>query len=107
MSLAITPVYPRWRGEHRSMSAIRVRNDGLSPLAWGTPHMTGQTTDGGRFIAAGVGNTVTTAAALTAAPVYPRWRGEHIQHLGNIMVNIGLSPLAWGTRQQSLLRQRR
>ncbi|ESC83566.1 hypothetical protein SEEM038_21368, partial [Salmonella enterica subsp. enterica serovar Senftenberg str. NC_MB012510-0038] len=30
-------------------------------------------------------------------PVYPRWRGEHIDSTGNGLIEIGLSPLARGT----------
>ncbi len=31
-------------------------------------------------------------------PVYPRWRGEHIQRLSRFFAQVGLSPLARGTR---------
>ena len=35
-SINPTTVYPRWRGEHSSTPARRVRVSGLSPLARGT-----------------------------------------------------------------------
>ncbi len=51
-----------------------------------------------RFIPAGAGNTTFYSGSATAAPVYPRWRGEHrVKRLAVALVG-GLSPLARGTR---------
>ena len=50
-----------------------------------------------RFIPAGAGNTRLSVTSNSSLPVYPRWRGEHIQRkLRNLRRN-GLSPLAQGT----------
>ena len=51
------PVYPRWRGEHERVGYRPELEDGLSPLARGTPGK--RHTEGlrDRFIPAGAGNT--------------------------------------------------
>ncbi len=36
--IAGAPVYPRWRGEHDRLRHLAVADQGLSPLARGTPH---------------------------------------------------------------------
>ncbi|AJQ75342.1 hypothetical protein AW67_34350 [Salmonella enterica subsp. enterica serovar Montevideo str. USDA-ARS-USMARC-1903] len=55
-----------------------------------------------RFIPAGAGNTVSTIFDMRAAPVYPRWRGEHQRIVGNFKHGTGLSPLARGTPPDNL-----
>ena len=50
-----------------------------------------------RFIPASAGNTYYWKGRLPAAPVYPRWRGEHwVFDMGDGYKS-GLSPLARGT----------
>ncbi|ACB19164.1 hypothetical protein EcSMS35_2880 [Escherichia coli SMS-3-5] len=57
-----------------------------------------------RFIPAGAGNTRLSVTSNSSLPVYPRWRGEHIQRkLRNLRRN-GLSPLARGTLLRTLVR---
>ena len=50
-----------------------------------------------RFIPAGAGNTDLPAPLRGGKPVYPRWRGEHIQNYSLRKYIVGLSPLARGT----------
>ncbi len=52
-----SPVYPRWRGEHKIHVIGINRRAGLSPLAWGT--------------------RLYYNFRDEVEPVYPRWRGEH------------------------------
>ncbi|SQY37707.1 Domain of uncharacterised function (DUF2825) [Escherichia coli] len=74
------PVYPRWRGEHKSGSVAYKIYPGLSPLARGT-HTDGDVSaEGDRFIPAGAGNTQSAFVQEFRASVYPRWRGEHSKH---------------------------
>ncbi len=75
--LPATPVYPRWRGEHKIHIDKHRVCIGLSPLArgtqiWGAPLMKSK-----RFIPAGAGNTRQLVKLRQLLPVYPRWRGEH------------------------------
>ncbi len=72
-----TPVYPRWRGEHREVKAKHARMPGLSPLARGTLQHIRWFLARVRFIPAGAGNTRALADTQQAQTVYPRWRGEH------------------------------
>ena len=50
-----------------------------------------------RFIPAGAGNTFTHRSGSGVFAVYPRWRGEHLNHGSPILPACGLSPLARGT----------
>ncbi|ESE77243.1 hypothetical protein SEPB62_05990 [Salmonella enterica subsp. enterica serovar Paratyphi B str. SARA62] len=50
-----------------------------------------------RFIPAGAGNTTQIMSKVIFHPVYPRWRGEHINPLFRYSSVVGLSPLARGT----------
>ena len=72
--------------------------DGLSPLARGTHSPLPRQRRRPRFIPAGAGNTPRLPTVQYAAAVYPRWRGEHSLIRPMHVVNIGLSPLARGTR---------
>ena len=56
------------------------RQCGLSPLARGTLILVAGVTGGIRFIPAGAGNSVNTAAGAAGIAVYPRWRGELCKH---------------------------
>ena len=55
--LPATPVYPRWRGEHKIHIDKHRVCIGLSPLARGTLYYNRWTRYGARFIPAGAGNT--------------------------------------------------
>ena len=78
------PVYPRWRGEHFSWSAVSSAAAGLSPLARGTLSGTAIDDVCARFIPAGAGNTRPFSSSVSRVAVYPRWRGEHLQHIPRI-----------------------
>ena len=99
----LNPVYPRWRGEHKSSSPESPAALGLSPLARGTLLEHRQFTDAirfipvQRFIPAGAGNTLFVIAVVALTPVYPRWRGEHVSAQDHQIPAGGLSPLARGT----------
>ena len=102
-ALRYSPVYPRWRGEHRINDTSDVPNCGLSPLARGTPHKRYLGRPELRFIPAGAGNTIPSAHAPAPPPVYPRWRGEHLTSRARTGSPPGLSPLARGTPYQPQL----
>ena len=53
----VTPVYPRWRGEHRNQTQRANGVAGLSPLARGTLALFLSGESRHRFIPAGAGNT--------------------------------------------------
>ena len=72
-----TSVYPRWRGEHATITPQNVMSGGLSPLARGTPGDKTNDVSKARFIPAGAGNTAWREHHPRAMAVYPRWRGEH------------------------------
>ncbi len=91
-------VYPRWRGEHESISDTTGNSDGLSPLARGTLQERIRQRRQGRFIPAGAGNTNIHPSCIPPIAVYPRWRGEHGTRFKSIIFFTGLSPLARGTR---------
>ncbi len=92
-------VYPRWRGEHVIFIAALSCPIGLSPLARGTPSTCPLTTNNGRFIPAGAGNTFVRRSEKYDHSVYPRWRGEHHRWIYRDKFLNGLSPLARGTRR--------
>ncbi len=73
-------VYPRWRGELQPGGTVNRCVSGLSPLARGTRLKTAQVKIVQRFIPAGAGNSVNTAAGAAGIAVYPRWRGELCKH---------------------------
>ncbi len=98
----LSAVYPRWRGEHRERLRSQCVLYGLSPLARGTPGANCSHPRNRRFIPAGAGNTRASHRRQRAPPVYPRWRGEHGSMVADNRSTFGLSPLARGTRCQSL-----
>ena len=57
----------------------------------------GKSAASARFIPAGAGNTDVLLKSSRPAPVYPRWRGEHMPREPGATGEIGLSPLARGT----------
>ncbi|ESH03461.1 hypothetical protein SEEGA711_26035, partial [Salmonella enterica subsp. enterica serovar Gaminara str. ATCC BAA-711] len=94
----ISPVYPRWRGEHIKVGDDIVTWCGLSPLARGTRWNRAKLCLFPRFIPAGAGNTGTDNSTNKKNAVYPRWRGEHSTKPKCENPVYGLSPLARGTR---------
>ena len=96
--LARNTVYPRWRGEHKIHIDKHRVCIGLSPLARGTLYYNRWTRYGARFIPAGAGNTNMGSAVNEIKTVYPRWRGEHPFIFVSSWRDLGLSPLARGTR---------
>ena len=54
---------------------------GLSPLARGTHEMVASHFTPNRFIPAGAGNTHRAIGKNLTCVVYPRWRGEHTNHI--------------------------
>ncbi len=96
------PVYPRWRGEHQFVKLFPDRETGLSPLARGTLMTRSRRVTFLRFIPAGAGNTISKDFRVSTESVYPRWRGEHVFHQFRGCLPAGLSPLARGTRSDSL-----
>ena len=75
---------------------------GLSPLARGTQKPSNCWLYAKRFIPAGAGNTRWNGVNGMFNPVYPRWRGEHIFSVPQILFRSGLSPLARGTHVSHL-----
>ncbi|CAD6053191.1 Domain of uncharacterised function (DUF2825) [Escherichia coli] len=71
---------------------------GLSPLARGTRCSVNIDGDVTRFIPAGAGNTFLRLFMRIKNSVYPRWRGEHPFIFVSSWRDLGLSPLARGTR---------
>ena len=93
-------VYPRWRGELCRFSSGTEHSPGLSPLARGTRAKVVLRRLHHRFIPAGAGNSHHRTLPDCIQPVYPRWRGELTRPARQIAADIGLSPLARGTRHQ-------
>ncbi len=91
-------VYPRWRGEHTTLSDSLDKYRGLSPLARGTLAQVLKCDVEWRFIPAGAGNTASRSKYSPSASVYPRWRGEHQKRGFQRAKTGGLSPLARGTQ---------
>ena len=77
--------------------SVNAANTGLSPLARGTHILQNTRLISTRFIPAGAGNTRRLISAARDSPVYPRWRGEHIDPEQQYAQTDGLSPLARGT----------
>ena len=98
-SIVSTPVYPRWRGEHRIRGYGQGTGCGLSPLARGTLSERMPERGDYRFIPAGAGNTKCISLQLFRKTVYPRWRGEHALIMSWSISAGGLSPLARGTQK--------
>ncbi|SRY07120.1 Domain of uncharacterised function (DUF2825) [Escherichia coli] len=79
--------------------SVNAANTGLSPLARGTHILQNTRLISTRFIPAGAWNTRRLISAARDSPVYPRWRGEHVIRRAAAHVDLGLSPLARGTRR--------
>ena len=78
------------------------RRTGSSPLARGTPQESELYPDTGWFIPACAGNSISGILLLTTKSVHPRLRGELRFHLLGARFLIGSSPLARGTRLNTL-----
>ncbi len=91
-------VYPRSRGEHKPPFHFPPSKIGLSPLARGTRALRLASIPGRRFIPARAGNTRCPSTIHTPPSVYPRSRGEHNHEAAINGGEVGLSPLARGTR---------
>ena len=98
-TLSIMSVYPRWRGELAGILPTDPAPPGLSPLARGTPFTYRVTSISARFIPAGAGNSSSMRISSARATVYPRWRGELRGNRRCADRDVGLSPLARGTRR--------
>ncbi len=85
-------------GEPQKIEPRSVFSPGLSPLARGTLTDINLSVGIRRFIPAGAGNTIGDMCIIQMGPVYPRWRGEHINNAGLSVITRGLSPLARGTQ---------
>ena len=75
---------------------------GLSPLARGTLNERRTGYNARRFIPAGAGNSTANQLPEPTSPVYPRWRGELHCNPSARAISRGLSPLARGTRDDSI-----
>ena len=98
----LSPVYPRWRGEHSEYLADLFTDRGLSPLARGTRGNSFLDAALLRFIPAGAGNTLPSLVDEKSITVYPRWRGEHTHGKEVPSGGTGLSPLARGTPKNKI-----
>ncbi len=91
-------LYVGWVSEAHPPRQAILLNNGLSPLAPGTPETLLCRVLYVRFIPARAGNTASKILELRVTAVYPRSRGEHRQEEGVKNKPYGLSPLARGTR---------
>ena len=109
ISSATSPraVHPRSRGEHLTAIPRGRPPVGSSPLARGTPAHHVDDGGAGRFIPARAGNTGWRVGRLPCRPVHPRSRGEHLTRTPPVVLPLGSSPLARGTRLQASARHRR
>ncbi len=98
---SVSPVHPRWRGEHSRRRRWRSSKYGSSPLARGTQLIPDISHTGPRFIPAGAGNTAIYPSRRTPCSVHPRWRGEHAAPANSPPCAGGSSPLARGTPQRA------
>ena len=90
-------VHPRRRGEHVMQSLPDGCIHGSSPQARGTHIVVAIQWGMERFIPAGAGNTRALPSCISAGPVHPRRRGEHINNGLKIIFDDGSSPQARGT----------
>ena len=101
-SSLFTSVHPRLRGELlRNLSCIQILA-GSSPLARGTQSPGFFCSPQNRFIPACAGNSIELNKPIICSPVHPRLRGELRFHLLGARFLIGSSPLARGTRLNTL-----
>ena len=106
MSVIITAVHPRIRGERTNRSAPARINRGSSPHTRGT--LTGPRPEPPlpRFIPAYAGNACAGHQSVRDLTVHPRIRGERIVSAKDEMMTIGSSPHTRGTLSTRSARQR-
>ena len=92
---------PAGAGNMQKSGLIRSLRGGLSPLARGTFSAGKVSLYSPRFIPAGAGNILIHQRIASHAPVYPRWRGEHVRRRAIPRQRFGLSPLARGTSEDT------
>ena len=98
-----TPVHPHARGEHLDVQGGHLAEFGSSPRPWGTPGWRCRHRARSRFIPTPVGNTGAICCSVSAAPVHPHARGEHVIGLMVVTQTRGSSPRPWGTLVQDLI----
>ena len=94
-----SPVQPRGRGEHSSLSWWQSIKSGSAPRARGTRDPTGCRRGCVRFSPAGAGNTAGAIGYRKGRPVQPRGRGEHGLIALARSLPVGSAPRARGTRR--------
>ena len=94
-----SPVHPRPRGEHFSLAWLVSPYLGSSPPARGTREWRPVCWALLRFIPARAGNTLKYPGPRKRGSVHPRPRGEHVSMLSKILIRVGSSPPARGTRR--------
>ena len=92
------PVHPRACGEHSASMQTDSPPSGSSPRMRGTRLDTDLEHIFTRFIPAHAGNTLSSAAPSSVAPVHPRACGEHGGTIGCRRSMVGSSPRMRGTR---------
>ena len=93
------PVHPHTCGEHGSLRAGVIADDGSSPHPWGTRPARGRYQHLRRFIPTPVGNTRQPRESRRAIAVHPHTRGEHRMASRMSRRMAGSSPHPWGTRK--------
>ena len=94
--------HPRSRGEHSTRTAATGSTNGSSPLARGTLNITTFKPLNPRLIPARAGNTRLHLLDKAIYTAHPRSRGEHSPGRGVFGFLGGSSPLARGTRKDSV-----
>ena len=92
------PVHPCGRREHYRGATNESTENGSSLRAQGTPVHAAKLDSDQRFIPAGAGNTCVQVVGLTATPVHPCGRREHLMAKVGLITAHGSSLRAQGTR---------
>ena len=74
---------------------------GSSPHAWGTPRRRSFWSSRYRFIPTRMGNTASTLLTRLIPAVHPHTHGEHNSTRTIMLLPLGSSPHAWGTRSMA------
>ena len=101
ISIRVTAVHPRMRGERCVDSGRLHRENGSSPHARGTLNTRPAVARHRRFIPACAGNANTSLIIRSRMPVHPRMRGERSALHSAGRVDYGSSPHARGTRDRA------